>query len=105
MSATLDTLEHRMNRIERLLIVQQKELLTVEETAMLMGVGEDYVYRLTSGTNPKIGFYKPNGKMKYIEKSEVLNYMRTNRTMGAVEIERSANDYMSRKKLVTKTQS
>jgi excisionase family DNA binding protein len=98
MSATLDILEHRMDRIEKLLIVQHKDVLNVEEVAMLMGVGEDYVYRLTSGKKPRIGFYKPNGKMKYIEKEEVLNYMRKNRTKGAEEIDAATSKYLRNKK-------
>jgi excisionase family DNA binding protein len=101
MSATIENmsqLEQRMDRIEKLLIVQAKELLTPEETAMLMGVGVDMVYRLTSGAKPKIGFTKPGGKLKYIEKSEVLNYMRQNRTKGAVEIDEEADIYLTKHK-------
>lgn len=95
--ASIEQLEHRMERIEKLLIVQHKDMLTVEETAMLMGVGADYVYRLTSGKSPKIGFYKPNGKVKYIEKEEVLKYMRRNRTLGAVEVDAIAKKISHKK--------
>jgi excisionase family DNA binding protein len=73
-------------------------MLTVEETAMLMGVGSDYVYRLTSGKAPKIGFYKPNGKLKYFLKADLLQYMQQNRTMGASEIETKAKNYLKRER-------
>jgi excisionase family DNA binding protein len=86
-------LQQQLNDIKQLIIVQQKELLTVDETAMLLGVSLDHAYRLTSGKSPEIGFYKPKGKIKYIEKAEVLNYMRQNRTDGAMDLETKADQY------------
>jgi hypothetical protein len=63
-----------------------------------MGVGTDHIYRLSGGANPKIGYYKPQGKMKYFRKADLLQYMQQNRTMGASEIETKAKNYLKRER-------
>lgn len=90
-------MSQRLERIEKLGLMDAKEILTVEETALLMGCSADHVYRLTSGTSPVIGYSKPNGKDKYIEKKEVMAYMRRNRVKGSIEIEDEAKQYEKRR--------
>lgn len=92
----LDEIEQRMKRVEQLLVFQAKEMFTAEEAALFMGVGTDHIYRLSGGANPKIGYYKPQGKMKYFLKADLLQYMQQNRTMGASEIETKAKNYLKR---------
>lgn len=72
-----------------------KEILTAEETASYMGVSMSYLYKLTAGR--KIPHYKPMGKICYFKRSEVEQWMLSNRISTEQEINNKALSYCRRK--------
>jgi len=84
-------LEDLNNKLDALLALQS-EVLTVEALCNLTGWSKGNIYKKTSkGLLP---YYKPNGKTIYFKKSEIEEYLLTNRSKTAKEIEADANDYM-----------
>lgn len=83
----MEELQKRMEAIENILD-NGKEVLTVEEAAKFMGVARSSLYKMTS--DQVIPFYRPNGKMIYFEKSEILAWIRRNRQSSKAEIEEAA---------------
>ena len=65
-----------------------KEVLTLEEAAMFMGISRSTLYKMTH--NNVIPFYRPNGKLIYFEKSLLLEWMRKNRVSSTEEIDENA---------------
>lgn len=80
LSARVDVLEN--------VITEGKQILTTEEAAKFLGLSKSFVYKMThEGTIP---FYKPNGKVCYFEKNELLEWMRSCRVASEKEIEEMA---------------
>ena len=83
-----------MEEFKRRLIVLEnvlcagKEVLTLEEAAMFMGISRSTLYKMTH--NSVIPFYRPNGKLIYFEKSLLLEWMRKNRASSTEEIDENA---------------
>lgn len=72
-----------------------KEILTAQETASYMGISMSYLYKLTMGR--KIPHYKPMGKICYFKRSEVEQWMLSNRISTEQEINNKALSYCRRK--------
>lgn len=53
-----------------------KEVLTLTEAAEYMGMSKNYLYRLTSAR--QIPHYKPNGKMIYFDKNDLILWLKSN---------------------------
>lgn len=53
-----------------------REMLTVEEAANYLGVSKSQIYLMTS--NKEITYYKPSGKVIYIDKRELDDLRRRN---------------------------
>lgn len=60
-----------------LLAVNGKEVLTSRETAAYLGISLGYLYKLTM--EKKIPHYKPEGKILYFDRTDVVAWMRRNR--------------------------
>ena len=69
----VNDLIQRISVLEDLLCVG-KEVLTLEEAALFMGISRSTLYKMTHSS--AIPFYRPNGKLIYFEKSELLAWMR-----------------------------
>lgn len=85
----LEALEKKMDRLEKLTVLSTKDVLTVSEAALLMSVSEDHIRKLTShreGQAPLLGYSQPGGKLKFIEKEELVAYMRQNKVFGRLEL-------------------
>ncbi|MBR4705807.1 MAG: helix-turn-helix domain-containing protein, partial [Paludibacteraceae bacterium] len=54
-----------------------KEVLTLQEAAQYMGIARSSLYKMTS--NQTIPFYRPNGKLIFFEKDDILSWIRRNR--------------------------
>jgi excisionase family DNA binding protein len=83
----VEELKERMKAMENILD-NGKEILTVEEAAKFMGIARSSLYKMTS--DQLIPFYRPNGKMIYFEKSEILAWIRRNRQSSKTEIQEAA---------------
>lgn len=80
-------LAHRVEVLENLLATA-KEVLTLEEAAAFLGVKRSQLYKMTH--KAAIPFYKPNGKMIYFERSELLAWLRNVKSASTKEIAEDA---------------
>ena len=71
-----------------------KEVLTLEEAARFMGVTKSSLYKMTH--EQTIPYYKPNGKMIFFEKSDLLAWVRKNRVSSEAEISEEAERIIQR---------
>ena len=71
-SGKVSDLIQRISVLEDVLCAA-KEVLTLEEAAVFMGISRSTLYKMTH--NNVIPFYRPNGKLIYFEKSELLAWM------------------------------
>ena len=65
-----------------------KDILTLEEAALYLGVKRSQLYKLTH--RMEIPFYNPQGKMNYFERAELDAWMRRGRSNSKTEIETEA---------------
>ena len=88
-------MESQDNRIKVLehLIFDAKDVLTLEEAAIFMGISKSSLYKMTH--KHELPFYRPNGKLIYFEKSELVKWMRQNRSMSVEEIKETAVQHLS----------
>ena len=74
----IEELQKRMEAVEDILD-NAKGVLTVEEASRFMDIARSSLYKMTSDRS--IPFYRPNGKMIYFEKADILAWIRQNRVM------------------------
>jgi excisionase family DNA binding protein len=74
----IEELQKRMEAVEDILD-NAKDVLTVEEASRFMDIARSSLYKMTSDRS--IPFYRPNGKMIYFEKADILAWIRQNRVM------------------------
>lgn len=88
-------MESHDNRIKVLehLLFEGKDVLTLEEAALFMGISKSSLYKMTH--KHELPFYRPNGKLIYFEKAELLAWMRKNRSMTEDEIKEAAAQRIS----------
>ena len=77
----IEELQKRMDAMEDILD-NAKEVLSVEEAARFMDIARSSLYKMTSDRS--IPFYRPNGKMIYFEKVDILEWIRKNRVMPVI---------------------
>ena len=80
-------LTERVEALENL-IYESKQVLTAEEAAVFMGVSKSCLYKLTH--KHELPFYRPNGKILYFEKVELMKWIRSCRVSSEKEIEEAA---------------
>lgn len=73
----LESIEAKLNRIEKHTLLSAKRALTVEDVALLAGITKRTVYRLTNSN--RIPYYRPNGKEIYFDREEVEKWLLSNR--------------------------
>ena len=71
--------------------IDQKAVLTTDETARYMGISKAHLYTLTM--KKLIPHYKPMGKVIYFLRSEVESWLQGNRVATLSEIESKAKTY------------
>ncbi|CCZ37625.1 dNA binding domain excisionase family [Bacteroides fragilis CAG:558] len=82
----------QLDRIEKLTLLSAKNVLCLEDVALLTGLSKSHLYKLTC--SHQIPFYKPNGKQIYFDRMEVENWMKQNRVATTDEIETKAVNYL-----------
>lgn len=88
----VETQEHRIEALENILH-EAKDVLTLEEAALFMGISKSSLYKMTHKN--VLPFYRPNGKLIYFEKTELLKWMRQGRTMSEAETQEAAAKKMT----------
>jgi len=84
------SVEERLERIERLVMLGSKDVLNVQEVALLIGVSESRVRHLCS--ERALPYYK-QGRNVYFRKSEVEKYLLSERIPSNSEINSKAATY------------
>lgn len=90
-----NTIEQKLERIEKLLI-SQKTVLNFEELVEYTGLSQSYLYKLTSKN--EIPFYRPNGKQLYFNKVEIDTWLLRNRSKTNEEIQNEVTTNLTLKK-------
>ena len=93
MTKLIADLQKRVETLEDMLEAG-KEVLTVEEAAKFMGMARSSLYKMTS--DQTIPFYRPNGKMIFFEKTDILSWIRKNRVSSREEIDEQARLHMQK---------
>ena len=88
----VESFEHRIEVLENTLNVA-KEVLTLEEAAFFMGISKSSLYKMTH--RHELPFFRPNGKLIYFEKTELLKWMRQCRVKADSEIKEAAAVHIS----------
>lgn len=68
-----------------------KEVLTANEASELLGIAKSYLYKLTY--RHEIPFYRPNGKLIYFERTDLMAWMRRNKVNTDEQMRRDAIQY------------
>lgn len=77
-----------LSRIEKYIIIGTKNVLTLDEAAILLGVQKRTVKQMVADSI--IPVYKPNRRAVYFKKSELEEWMLQNRIKSQTEIESEA---------------
>lgn len=85
----------QLGKIERNSLLAAKNVLQLEDVALLTGLSKSWLYKATS--NKEIPHYKPNGKQIYFDKKEVEDWLKQNRIGTTDEAERQAAKYLIKK--------
>lgn len=89
----VESFEHRIEVLENTLSAA-KEVLTLEEAALFMGISKSSLYKMTH--RHELPFFRPNGKLIYFEKSELLAWMRKNRAISQEEVNEHAHQVLQK---------
>ena len=74
------------------LVLHSKNVLSFEEASRFLNLSKSYLYKLTSGN--LIPHYKPQGKMRYFEKTELEAWLRQNPIRTQAQTEAEAQKYV-----------
>ena len=88
----VESQDHRIEVLENIL-KDAKEVLTLEEAALFMGISKSSLYKMTH--KHELPFFRPNGKLIYFEKAELLKWMRQNRVMTEAETKDAATEHIT----------
>lgn len=89
------SVEERLERIERLLVLSCKEVFDTKEAAMFLGISETRLYHLVS--DKQIPHYK-RGASNYFRKSELEGWMTAQRVKTESELRSEATTRVTFKK-------
>lgn len=87
----VDGLKQELERVKNV-VYASKEVLNLEEAAMFLGISKSSLYKMTH--NQVILYFKPNNKMVYFEKSELLKWLRQNPVASQGQISEEAHAIM-----------
>lgn len=87
----MNTTNAKENRNNSLYL--QKEILNSDEACQLLGIAKGYLYKLTH--RHEIPFYRPNGKLIYFERTDLMAWMRRNKVNSMEEVSATALGYVA----------
>lgn len=94
-SQNKSTMEDKLNQILVYSLLAAKNVLTLEDVALLTGLSKSHLYKLTC--THQIPYYKPNGKQIYFDRGEVEAWMKQNRVATQQESDQQAAAYVVKK--------
>lgn len=83
----------KLNRLEKLIVDSNKEILNVEDLINYTGYKRSYIYKLVF--NNILPYSKPNGKTLFFQKSEIDAWLLQNKSQSISQIEDKAQDYIN----------
>lgn len=86
----------KLETIERYSLLAAKNVLTIDDAAVLTGMSKSHLYKLTC--SKQIPFYRPNGKLVYFDRAELEGWLKQNRVNTTAEAEQAAINYVMRNK-------
>jgi len=93
----METIKEELLEIKKLIKKQHilvKEILTLEETVIYLGLSKSTLYKLTS--KKQIPHYVPGGKKIYFKRSELDNWIFQYKVYSTAEMESNICDYLSK---------
>lgn len=78
----------RLEAIERNSLLAAKNVLNLEDVALLTGLSKSHLYKLTSSR--QIPHYKQNGKQMWFDRREIEDWQKQNRVTTIAEAEQKA---------------
>jgi excisionase family DNA binding protein len=72
----ISLLEEKIDRLIILMVISNKEVLTLDEVCEYTGLSHSTIYKLTA--DRKIRFYKPQGKIIFIKKEDLIDWLLRN---------------------------
>lgn len=81
----------KLEQIEKNSLLASKNILNVEDVALLTGLSVSTIYKLTHSR--QIPFYKPCGKVVFFDKREIEDWLKANRVSTADEISQKAQSF------------
>lgn len=87
-----EDIQEQLNRIERNSLLASKNMLNLEDVALLTGLSKSHIYKLTY--RHEIPYYRPNGKQIYFDRRELEAWMKRNRVATVDEIDQAATNYL-----------
>ena len=85
-------MEEKINQILVYSLLAAKNVLTLDDAALLTGLSKSHLYRLTC--THQIPYYKPSGKQIYFDRGELEAWMKQNRVATVKEVEQQAFAYV-----------
>ena len=82
----------KLETIEVYSLLAAKNVLNLEDAAILTGLSKSHLYRLTC--THQIPYYRPNGKIIYFDRGELESWMKQNRIATKQEAEQEAIAYV-----------
>lgn len=87
------TIDEKLDRIEKLTLLNAKEALTTDDAALYTGLSKSYLYRLVS--EKRIPYYKgAGGKITYFAKTELTRWLLKHRVSTTEEAQQVAAAYV-----------
>lgn len=82
-------------RIETLenVIFENKQVLSMEEAAIFLDLSKSSLYKMTH--KHELPFYRPNGKLIFFERADLLNWVRSARVLSEKELEEETKRKMN----------
>lgn len=90
-------MEDKIDMILRYSLLAAKNVLTLDDVALLTGLSKSWLYKATCKN--EIPYYKPNGKMLYFDRKEIEDWMRQGRVKTNAELEQEAANYIVNAKM------
>jgi excisionase family DNA binding protein len=93
----MDFIQKELKEIKELLkglIIQQKELLTIDEAAYFLGLSASRIYKMTS--NKEIDHSKPGGKKIYFKRKDLEDWILSGRVASINDIDDDVENYLGR---------
>lgn len=84
----------RLDEIRNLTIIQAKDVLTMDEAAMYMGLSKNYLYKLCQKLQI-VHFHSKGGKNIYFRKDDLNEWMLHSKSITQKEIETEAKRFIN----------